>query len=129
MKKTGVEITHSSRYVTAPYLVARYTMAVLLACIIFLIPQAAHAEDVGAAVCMIADGFAGEVAAGIATIAVCTVGAMACIGRVQWSTALVVATGIAILFGAGSLVKSFGGTPCICYEVPGTAGCPGAGGR
>ena len=68
-----------------------------------------NASTVGNALCGVADAFAGEVASGIATIAVCTVGTLACIGRVQWTTAIVVAVGIAVLFGAIALVTTIAG--------------------
>lgn len=90
----------------------------LLCAVVVLLPnlvfagnwaQTANANTtIGNDLCGIALSFSGEVAAGIGTIAICSLGAMACIGRVQWSTALVVATGIAVLFGAAALVGTIG---------------------
>src|SRR5689334_13143549 len=54
---------------------------------------------VGDAMCFAAAAFAGEIAAGIATVAVCTLGTLACVGRVQWTTALILAVGISVIFG------------------------------
>ena len=80
---------------------------------LFMLPDFAFAygvqSTVGSALCGIAADFYGEVGAGIATIAVCTVGTLACVGRVQWTTAIVVAVGIAVLFGATTLVATISG--------------------
>jgi len=62
---------------------------------------------VGAGLCAFAEAFEGEIAAAIATIAVCTIGVMACVGRIQWTTAIVVAIGIAVIFGSAVLISLF----------------------
>ena len=61
-------------------------------------------SPVGAGLCILAQAFQGQVAAAVATIAVCTIGVMACLGRVQWTTAILAGVGISCVFGAGALV-------------------------
>ena len=73
------------------------------------------------AMCLLAEAFRGEIAAGISTVAVCTIGALACVGRVQWTTALLVAVGIGTMFGASNLVviaysRAYGGENCMDYN-------------
>lgn len=50
----------------------------------------------------------GNAGRAIATIAVITIGISAMLGRVSWGTALIVATGIAITFGAYNLAGMLG---------------------
>jgi type IV secretion system protein VirB2 len=94
------------------------SFAAMFAVAFVLLPDMAFAgstSSVGTALCDVADAFQGNVASGIATIAICTIGAMACLGRVQWTTAIVVGTGIAVLFGATALVSTVsGGTGTGC---------------
>jgi len=84
-------------------------LAVLCAALV-LLPDLAFAAPVnsiaGNAICDISDSFTGEVATGIGTIAICTVGTMACIGRVQWTTAVVVAVGVSLMFGTTTLLST-----------------------
>ena len=67
-------------------------------------------SGIGATICWMGAAFLGEVAAGIATVAVCAFGTLACLGRVQWTQGLVVGVGISILFGAGWIIADFGGS-------------------
>ena len=68
-------------------------------------------SNVGDAICYVASAFYGEVAAAIATIAVCTLGTLACVGRVQWTNALMLAVGISVIFGAAFIIHAIvGGT-------------------
>jgi type IV secretion system protein VirB2 len=50
----------------------------------------------------------------IATIAVIAVGVGALLGKISWGMALIVALGIALIFGAASIVISLGGTGNKC---------------
>ena len=80
----------------------------VLGAMIVMLPTLAFAgqsSSVGDAMCLLAMAFKGEIAAGISTVAICTIGALACVGRVQWTTALLVAVGIGTMFGASNLVK------------------------
>ena len=50
----------------------------------------------------------------IATIAVVAVGVGALLGKISWGMALIVALGIALIFGAASIVLALGGTGNAC---------------
>lgn len=52
--------------------------------------------------------YAGNIGAGVATLAVVTVGIAACFGRASWTQAIVVAVGIAVVKGAAGLAAGFG---------------------
>jgi type IV secretory pathway VirB2 component (pilin) len=73
-----------------------------------------QSSGVGIGICGLAAAFIGEVAAGVATIAVCAFGAMACLGRVQWTQGLLVAVGISILFGASWVIPWFATSGSYC---------------
>jgi type IV secretory pathway VirB2 component (pilin) len=74
-------------------------------------------SPVGAAICFAAESFAGEVAAGVATVAVCTIGTLACVGRIQWTTALIVAVGLSVIFGSGPIILMFQGGDAGCSSL------------
>lgn len=57
--------------------------------------------------CNILSVFTGPVGKGIATIAIVIVGVGALMGKVTWTVAIIVAMGVAIIFGASSIVTSF----------------------
>jgi len=88
----------------------RVCFLAVLGGVLILIPDMAFASQpdnaIANAVCDISDTFTGEVATGLGTIAICTIGVMACLGRVQWTAAIIVAVGISILFGATALVST-----------------------
>ncbi|MEI6730349.1 MAG: TrbC/VirB2 family protein [Pseudomonadota bacterium] len=50
----------------------------------------------------------------IATVAVIAIGVGALIGKVSWGTALIVALGVALIFGASSIVDSLSGHNAQC---------------
>lgn len=50
----------------------------------------------------------GTIGKGVATLGVVTVGIAACFGRASWTQAIVVAVGIAVIFGANTLAQGFG---------------------
>lgn len=62
-------------------------------------------STIGDALCNIpAEIITGTIGRAIATIGVITLGLGALLGRITWGQALIVATGIAVLFGAASIV-------------------------
>ena len=81
----------------------------MFAVVALLLPDTAFASTVGSPVgfgiCWLAAVFSGEVAAGLGTIAICTIGVLACVGRVQWTTAIMVGCGIGAMFASGSLLS------------------------
>lgn len=103
-----------------------------VAAVVMCIPEIALAVTMGTVMCAAADIVTGEVAAGIATIGICSIGVGACFGRVSWPVALMVSAGIAGLFGAGTIAKNLGagGVSCdtldnynYCKTHPGDPAC------
>jgi type IV secretion system protein VirB2 len=54
----------------------------------------------------------GNTGAGIATLAIIIIGIGALLGKVSWGMAIIVGIGVAVVFGAPTLVQSLGGKPC-----------------
>ena len=108
MKKRNIDAGRSSQL----YLCFLATVLALL------IPDVVFASsvgsDVGAGLCLLAGAFTGEIAAGVGTIAICTIGCLACVGRVQWTTAILCGTGIAVMFGAAALITQASGSAHNC---------------
>jgi len=50
----------------------------------------------------------------IATVAVIAVGVGALLGKISWGMALIVVLGVALMFGAASIVQALGGTASAC---------------
>lgn len=103
-------------------------------------PPTANASGIAAGLCAISDSvILGSIGRAIATIGVIIIGIMATLGRVTWTQAMLVATGIAVIFGSASLAAmlSLGdGRDCPAGtglpQGGGTPGCvqlgqPGAG--
>ncbi len=82
-----------------------------------LLPEASSAaannviEQVFCNLVVILNGTTGKA---IATVAVIAVGVGALLGKISWGMALIVALGIALVFGAGSIVSALGGTATAC---------------
>jgi len=68
-------------------------------------------EQVFCNVVLILTGTTGKA---IATVAVIAVGVGALLGKISWGMALIVALGVALIFGAASIVSSLGGTGNSC---------------
>ena len=68
-------------------------------------------EQVFCNVVLILTGTTGKA---IATVAVIAVGVGALLGKISWGMALIVALGVALIFGAASIVLSLGGTGNQC---------------
>lgn len=59
--------------------------------------------------CNVVGWFTGPVGAAIATLAIIVIGVGALLGKVSWGMAIIVALGVAIIFGAPSIVSALGG--------------------
>jgi type IV secretory pathway VirB2 component (pilin) len=59
--------------------------------------------------CNVIGWFNGPIGKGIATIALIVVGVGALMGKVSWGMAIIVGIGVAIIFGATTLVDALGG--------------------
>lgn len=61
------------------------------------------------ALCNVINWFNGPIGKGIATIALIVVGVGALMGKVSWGLAIIVGLGVAIIFGATTVVSAIGG--------------------
>ncbi|MBY0354584.1 MAG: TrbC/VirB2 family protein [Rickettsiales bacterium] len=69
---------------------------------------------IGDVLCQVVQWFNGPVGAGIATLAVIIIGVGALLGKVSWGMAIIVGLGVAIVFGAGSVIESLTGATASC---------------
>ncbi len=85
--------------------------SILLATFIELIlSQEALASEhdiIGKTLCNLVDVISGQIARGIATLAIFAVGVGLFMGKVSWGLAATTAGGVAVVFGASSLVDFF----------------------
>jgi type IV secretion system protein VirB2 len=65
----------------------------------------AAGDGVSNALCAVITSIQGGIGLAIATIAIMVIGFGALMGKVSWGTAIIVLTGIGIIFGAASLVN------------------------
>ena len=91
--------------------ITRYSFVFVLAVLAAMLPEFAAAagslgldETIGKALCEVANAVTGKAGRGIATIAVVLLGIGAFFGKVSWSLALLIAVGIAVVFGASTIV-------------------------
>ncbi len=61
------------------------------------------------AFCNVINWFNGPIGKGIATIAIIVVGVGALMGKVSWGMAIIVGLGVALIFGASTVVGALGG--------------------
>jgi type IV secretion system protein VirB2 len=87
----------------------RYVKLASLAALCMALPEIAHAQD-AAPVEGVLDWFVGvlqgNLARSVAIIAVCFLGFMFLTGRMMWNVAFSIIVGIAIIFGAATLVDA-----------------------
>lgn len=83
-------------------------MLTMMAAAIFLMPDLAFAgaDPLGKPLETIKGWFTGTAGTAIATIGVIIVGIGALLGKVSWGMALIVAIGVAVVFGADAIVKT-----------------------
>jgi type IV secretory pathway VirB2 component (pilin) len=77
-----------------------------------MLPQSALAGDVnpiGQVLCNVVTWLTGPVGKGIATLAIIIIGLGALMGKVSWGMAIIVAIGVALIFGAAAIVNQLGG--------------------
>jgi type IV secretory pathway VirB2 component (pilin) len=103
----GKRLDRSGYELTVMRMICLCSLLVLLPDIVLAEPYGLG-SPVGDALCDVSNSITGMFATGVATIAVCTMALMACLGRVQWSTVTVVTTGIVLLFGANVIVSQVG---------------------
>jgi len=91
-------------------------LMVMLSVILVMLPDLAHAQataantPMGAVLCTVTAWFTGNTGKGLATIAITVIGIGALLGKVSWGMAIIVGIGVAIIFGAASIVQAMGTT-------------------
>ncbi|MDG1285938.1 MAG: TrbC/VirB2 family protein [Rickettsiales bacterium] len=104
----------------------RGTLAIAAVAVFAMLPLEALATDMGKGtaldnvLCNIVSFFTGAVGKGIATIALIIIGIGALMGKISWGMALIVALGIALVFGATTLVDALGADKA---SIGSTGGC------
>lgn len=85
-----------------------YAICFLALSAMVMAPDMAHAAAGGAVIgdilCGVVDWFTGPIGQGIATLAIIVIGIGALMGKVSWGMAIIVGIGVAVIFGASSLV-------------------------
>ena len=88
------------------------SLMVMLTAIIVTVPDLAFATSVdtpmGNVLCTVTGWFTGNTGKGLATIAITVIGIGALLGKVSWGMAMIVGTGVAIVFGAAGIVGAMG---------------------
>lgn len=88
-----------------------------LACAVFMMPELAMAQTpMGETLCRIVAWFTGTTGRALATLAIIIIGVGALMGKVSWGMAIIVALGVAVVFGADQIMQLLGG---------GSGGCGG----
>jgi len=103
-------IISKNNIITNIILYAALVLAVVLFAAADAFAQVTTNTPMGAVLCNVVDFFLyGNLGKGLATAAVCVVGVAATLGKVTWGMAIMVGVGIAIIFGAPSIVYSVTG--------------------
>ncbi len=85
------------------------TWCAMLAFAVTMLPELAMAGDtIGDVLCNVVEWFTGPVGQGIATLAIIVIGVGALMGKVSWGMAIIVGVGVAVVFGASSIVDELG---------------------
>src|ERR1700679_4129056 len=97
-------------------------LMVMLTVVVVMMPDFAHAQvntPMGAVLCTVTSWFTGNTGKGLATIAITVIGIGALLGKVSWGMAIIVGTGVAIVFGAAGIVGAMGtsGGGSSCYTT------------
>lgn len=95
------------------------TLLVFMAAVLVItMPDFAYAAapdgwGIGDVLCNGGAVFQGNAGKGLGTIVICTLGVGALLGKVSWGLAIMVGTGIGVVFGAGALFKQmYNGSGC-----------------
>lgn len=95
------------------------TLALFAVYVVAMMPEIALAQGgtdtkIGDVLCNVVSWFTGNAGQGIATLAIIVIGIGALMGKVSWGMAIIVGIGVAVIFGASTLVDQLdaGGTGC-----------------
>ena len=83
--------------------------AVVLGTMMIPMEALAAANPIEAVMCNVVAFMTGTTGKAIATIAIIVVGLGALMGKISWGMALIVALGVALVFGAATIVENLGG--------------------
>jgi type IV secretion system protein VirB2 len=78
--------------------------------------QAATANVIQGVFCNVVMIMTGTTGKALATVAIIAVGVGALLGKISWGMALIVALGVALVFGAASIVTALGGASGACVS-------------
>ena len=80
-----------------------------------MLPEMAHATNALEQVfCNLVNLLTGPTGKAVATIAIIAVGVGALLGKISWGMAMIVAIGVALVFGAATIVNALGGSTSSC---------------
>ena len=91
------------------------SLLMLFCAVLIMLPDLSYAQAttaastdtvVGNTLCKVVGWFTGNTGKGIATIAIIVIGVGALMGKVSWGMAIIVGIGVALIFGAASIVNS-----------------------
>lgn len=106
-----------------------FLLLILLFGALLLIPFPAYAaaDPLSVTLCVVVNWFTGGLGRAIATLGIIVLGIGAVMGKVSWEFAIIVASGVAIMFGAGRIVALLTDNPiaenlCAGVTNPGGAG-------
>ncbi len=89
-------------------------LMVMLTTALVMLPDFSYATagdtPMGAVLCTVVAWFTGNTGKGLATIAITVIGIGALLGKVSWGMAIIVGIGVAIVFGAASIVNAMSGS-------------------
>lgn len=92
-------------------------LALALFAAVMLTPDLAHAgadTPMGKVLCDLVNWLTGPTGRALATLAIIIIGVGALMGKVSWGMAIIVAIGIAIIFGAPTILGILGGGAGTC---------------
>ena len=95
-------------------------LMVMFSAVIITMPDFAFAgadTPMGNVLCTALSWFTGNTGKGLATIAITVIGIGALLGKVSWGMAMIVGTGVAIVFGAAGVVSTMGAGVTVTTNV------------
>ncbi len=85
------------------------TLTVVVTLGIMMVPEFAFAiNTIGNVLCTVVGWFTGRVGKAVATLAIIVIGIGALMGKVSWGMAIIVGVGVAVVFGAETIVEELG---------------------
>ena len=97
--------------------IVTYSLMGLLGIVYVVMPNEAYA-GLNFNLCPLVEILTGPVAQAVATVGVVVIGMGALIGRVQWTQVILVAVGVAVIFGAPGLIAAVDGASSCANGAP-----------